>query len=169
MRSRIPDVVLPESVGSLADGEEWADHIEDAADQLDVERATSRVRRIERAGSGWNIVTSTGDIDAGVVVVATGRNRLPEIPDWPGLDTTTIEVLHAADYQTPARFVGRRVLVVGAGNSGTEIAHLLRSAGVDVTLSMRTRPVWARTRAVREQPHRLRACGKASPRPGSST
>ncbi len=36
------------------------------------------------------------------------------------------------------------MLVVGAGNSGTEIAHLLRAADVDVTLSMRTRPVWAK-------------------------
>ena len=78
------------------------------------------------------------------MVVATGRNRVPEIPPWHGIDTTSIEVLHGADYREPSPFVGRRVLVVGAGNTGTEIAHLLCAAGVDVTLSMRMRPVWAR-------------------------
>ena len=53
-------------------------------------------------------------------------------------------MIHAAEYLEPRPFAGRRVLVVGAGNSGTEIAHFLCAAGVDVTLSMRRRPVWAR-------------------------
>ena len=142
--SQIPDTALPASVGEWPTREEWADHIESAAGQLGVDRMVADVRRIERAGLRWNVVTSVGDVEARSVVVATGRNRVPEIPDWPGLDTTAIEVLHAAEYQRPDRFVDRRVLVVGAGNSGTEIAHLLCADGVEVTLSMRTRPVWAR-------------------------
>ena len=143
--SRIPGVALPDSVGRWPTAGEWADHIESAEDQLGVERTVVTRTTVSNATlRAWTVSTTAGDVDADVVVVATGRNRVPQIPDWPGRDTTGIEILHASTYHTPDRFLGRRVLVVGAGNSGTEIAHLLRSAGVEVTLSMRTRPVWAR-------------------------
>jgi putative flavoprotein involved in K+ transport len=145
--SLVPGTTIPDEVGRWPTGEEWADHIESAAQQLGVERRCEQVVGVERAAhnEGWVIRLADAEpIQADTVVVATGRNRVPEGPRWPGLETTTLEVLHAAEYRDPTRFHGRRVLVVGAGNSGTEIAHLLREAGVDVTLSMRTRPVWAR-------------------------
>lgn len=145
--SLVPGTTIPDDVGRWPTGEQWADHIESAADQLGVERISARVSSVERAaaGRGWSVrLEGAEPIDAKVVVVATGRNRVPDMPAWPGLDTTTLAVLHAAEYREPTPLLGRRVLVVGAGNSGTEIAHLLRSANVDVTLSMRTRPVWAK-------------------------
>ncbi|MGB3736807.1 MAG: NAD(P)/FAD-dependent oxidoreductase [Ilumatobacter sp.] len=145
--SLVPGTTIPDDVGRWPTGEQWAEHIESAAHQLGVERIHDDVVAVEHAerGEGWVIrLAGAEPIDADTVVVATGRNRVPEAPNWPGLDTTTLDVLHAADYRDPSPFTGRRVLVVGAGNSGTEIAHLLRAADVDVTLSMRTRPVWAK-------------------------
>lgn len=142
--SAIPDTRLPDDVGRWPTGDEWADHIESAATQLGVERVDERVVLVERGiGRNWTVVTEGSRHDADVVVVATGRNRVPTIPPWPGLADTTLDVVHADAYRNPEPFLDRRVLVVGAGNSGTEIAHLLSAAGVDVTLSMRTRPVWA--------------------------
>ncbi|MEP1125721.1 MAG: NAD(P)/FAD-dependent oxidoreductase [Ilumatobacter sp.] len=145
--SLVPGTTIPDDVGRWPTGDEWADHIESAADQLGVEPIRATVRTVERAEQGdhW-VVTLEGaaPIIARTVVVATGRNRVPESPVWTGVDTTSIHVMHAAEYRDPGPFIGRRVLVVGAGNSGTEIAHLLRAADVDVTLSMRTRPVWAK-------------------------
>ena len=142
--STIPGTVVDPSVGRWPARDEWADYVESAARQLGVERRPERVRRVERAGERWRLTSDGGAVTSRTVVIATGRNRVPEIPPWRGLDSTTIRVLHAAAYRSPDEFAGRRVLVVGAGNSGTEIAHLLCDAGVDVTLSMRTRPVWAR-------------------------
>lgn len=145
--SVVPGTTIPHDVGRWPTGDEWADHIESAADQLGVERIRATVRSVERVDERdcWCITFDGAEpIEARAVVVATGRNRVPEKPTWTGVDSTTIEVIHAAEYHDPGPFIGRRVLVVGAGNSGTEIAHLLRAADVDVTLSMRTRPVWAR-------------------------
>ncbi len=145
--SLVPGTTIPDDVGRWPTGDEWADHIESAAVQLGVERISATVRTVERAerGDRWVVTLDGADaIIARAVIVATGRNRVPESPAWTGLDTTTIDVIHAAEYCDPGPFIGRRVLVVGAGNSGTEIAHLLRAADVDVTLSMRTRPVWAK-------------------------
>jgi cation diffusion facilitator CzcD-associated flavoprotein CzcO len=141
--SLVPGTEIPDSVGSWPTGEQWADHIESAAEQLGVDRRTDKVERVERLQDEWILHTSEGVVSASVVVVATGRNRVPLLPDWPGIDDSPIRVIHAAEYREPRPFAGRRVLVVGAGNSGTEIAHLLCAAGVDVTLSMRSRPVWA--------------------------
>lgn len=145
--SLVPGTTIPDEVGRWPTAAQWADHIESAAEQLGVDRIRARVARVERGigDLGWIVhLDGPSPIEAGVVVVATGRNRVPDLPPWPGLDTTTIDVIHAAAYRNPEPFLGRRVLVVGAGNSGTEIAHLLRSEGVEVTVSMRTRPVWAR-------------------------
>jgi cation diffusion facilitator CzcD-associated flavoprotein CzcO len=75
------------------------------------------------------------------VVVATGYDRVPKLPDWPGRDTYTSELIHAVDYGSPKPYVGRDVLVVGVGNTGTEIATQLVKAGAcRVRLAMR-RPV----------------------------
>ena len=46
-------------------------------------------------------------------------------------------ILHSSAYRNPAAFAGKRVLVVGFGNSGGEIALDLAEAGVDVALSVR--------------------------------
>ena len=143
--SLVPGTTIPDSVGRWPTAGEWADHIESAATQLGVDRVVAGVDSIAPGDtSRWKVVTAQVVLAADVAVVATGRNRVGTIPPWPGRDMSRIEVVHSSDYRCPEPFVGRRVLVVGAGNSGTEIAHLLRAAGVEVSLSMRTRPVWAR-------------------------
>ena len=84
--------------------------------------------------------TGTGVRAARRVVVATGYSHTPRRPDWPGLDTFPGDVRHSADYREPSAYAGRRVLVVGAGNSATEIALDLLGVGATVTLSVRTPP-----------------------------
>lgn len=143
--SQIPGTRLPAGLGRWPTAAQWADHIESAATQLEIDRIDASVRAVEAdSGEGWVVHTDTGRLVAETVVVATGRNRVPTIPEWPGRADRRFELLHAAEYRTVEPFAGRHVLVVGAGNSGTEIAHLLTVGGARVTLSMRSRPVWAR-------------------------
>lgn len=56
------------------------------------------------------------------VVVANGHNWFPKVPDYPGQDDFAGEILHSADYKSAGQVRGRRVLVVGAGNTGCDIA-----------------------------------------------
>ena len=63
------------------------------------------------------------------------------IPDWPGRSEFEGELTHAATYRNPAPYAGKRVLVVGSGCTGMEIAHDLAEGGADkVWLAVRTPP-----------------------------
>ena len=107
------------------------------------DRASARtvVERIDRSGSGWGLETSTGPVESRQVVVATGYEHAPLIPEWPGRESFAGEVLHSSEYRNPEPYVGRRVLVVGSGCSGMEIAHDLATGGAaKVWLAVRTPP-----------------------------
>lgn len=74
------------------------------------------------AGRFWRLALSDGTTrDFRGVVIATGAQWAPVIPDYPGLDTFSGRIIHSAEYHSTAEFVGKRVLVVGAGNSGVDI------------------------------------------------
>lgn len=107
-------------------------------DGIDLRLGTT-VERIDRRTVGWRLTTSNGDLDARHVVVATGYQHTPLIPNWPG--TFNGELLHSSSYRDPARYAHKRVLVVGSGSSGMEIAHdLSTGAAAKVWLSVRTPP-----------------------------
>ena len=55
----------------------------------------------------------------------------------PGSETYRGSIVHSSDYRNPAPYAGKRVLVVGFGNSGGEIALDLANAGIDVALAVR--------------------------------
>jgi putative flavoprotein involved in K+ transport len=96
---------------------------------------------VERVDAGFVLRTSRGDLAARNVVVATGFNNQPEMPDWPGAESFEGELVHAADYRNAAPFAGRDVLVVGAGNTGAEIAVDLVEGGAGrVRMAIRTPP-----------------------------
>lgn len=101
-------------------------------------RTSTPVVHIARQTAGWRVTTPTGDLDARVVVMATGIVSNPIVPAFPGRDRFKGDVLHSVSYRKPDPFKGRRVLVVGSGNSAGEIAPELAHSGADVTVSVRS-------------------------------
>jgi putative flavoprotein involved in K+ transport len=100
-----------------------------------------RVGRLDPANGGWRAETSAGPLFARWVVVATGYNREPRIPEWPGRESFTGELVHSSAYRNPSPYRGKDVLVVGTGNSGAEIAVDLAEGGAGtVSLAVRTPP-----------------------------
>jgi indole-3-pyruvate monooxygenase len=95
------------------------------------------VRSIGRGDQGWTVQTDRARYRCRAVVVATGLARVPRLPAWPGRDRYGGELLHSADYRNGAAWKGRRVLVIGIGNSGGEIAVDLLEHGAAPTLSVR--------------------------------
>lgn len=112
-----------------------------AADQaLEIQLDTT-VERIDRSDRGWRLATSSGPIEAGSVVVATGKYRTPVLPDWPGKHDFDGELIHSGSYRNADPYSGRRVLVVGPGASGFEIATQIATDDASkVQLSIRTPP-----------------------------
>jgi indole-3-pyruvate monooxygenase len=86
---------------------------------------------------GWEVRTHGATYRAPHLVVATGLNREPVVPRWPGDELYRGTLLHSAEYQSGDRFRGKRVLVVGFGNSGMEIALDLCENGAEPTVAVR--------------------------------
>jgi putative flavoprotein involved in K+ transport len=103
------------------------------------------VNTVDRAGGGWRLDTSSGEIRTRAIVLATGNYRTPTIPEWPGLNHFTGEFVHSGSFKNARPFRDRDVLVVGAGNSAADIAVQLANNGA--------RRIWI---AVRTPPHLVR-------------
>ncbi|MET9610582.1 NAD(P)/FAD-dependent oxidoreductase [Streptomyces sp. NPDC006512] len=143
--SALPGLAIPRRFGRWVARADVVRYLEKYAEFHELELVTGvEVTRIERAddGEGWTLHASGGRLlAAGAVVVATGFNHTPALPDWPGRDGYTGELLHAAAYREPGPYAGRDVLVVGVGNTGTEIAVDLADGGAArVRLAVRTPP-----------------------------
>jgi len=98
-------------------------------------RLRTRVERLEgRPGGGFVAHLGGETITCGSVVVATGGNGcVPRVPPFAGQLDPGIEQLHSSEYQRPDQLAAGPTLVVGAANSGCEIAHEL-AADRPVTL-----------------------------------
>lgn len=165
--SALPGLAMPRRFGRWVARENVVRYLEKYAEFHDLELVTGvEVTRIEPAGpaeddaegatgaeatqgpqaTGWTLHATGGRVmTAGAVVIATGFNHTPVIPDWPGrdayADTHGGALAHAADYRNPAPYAGRDVLVVGVGNTGAEIAVDLADGGAArVRLAVRTAP-----------------------------
>ena len=88
--------------------------------QFPIERPV-RVLAVKAAGQGLEVVTDRGVRRARMVVSATGTWSHPFIPDYPGRSGFGGVQIHSAHYESPEAFAGKRVLVVGGGNSGAQI------------------------------------------------
>ena len=140
--SGLPGLRMPRRFGRWVARDDLIEYLHAyvAAHGLDV-RTGTRVTRIEPDGNGWRLDTEQGPLRAGAVVVATGYNGAPFIPDWPGRASFSGELIHSSQYRSPAPYRGKDVLVVGAGNSGAEIAHDVIDGGAARSrLSVRTPP-----------------------------
>ena len=128
--------------GEFPTRDAWIGYLEDYARHHDLQiEFDVTVERIERAGTAWGVRTSQGDREAPFVVVSTGFDHDPHIPEWPGREGYTGELIHAADYQDPEPYRDRDVLIVGPGNTGSEIAAFLADGGAGrVRCAMRTPP-----------------------------
>lgn len=101
-------------------------------------RFGERVTEARRDTGRWTVRTEAARYDADALVIATGYNRTPKIPSWPGQEDFAGELMHASSYLDGAAHRGRRALVVGVGNTGAEIALDLWEHGAEVTLCARS-------------------------------
>lgn len=94
---------------------------------------------IARSGDAWDVACRSGRrFRSRFVVVSTGANRVPNLPVFAHQADYRGQVMHSRAYRDPAPFAGQRVLVVGLGNTGAEIALDLATQGVPVTVSVRS-------------------------------
>jgi len=104
--------------------------------ELDV-RERVEVTGVTRGDGVWRLETSAGAWPANRLVLATGIWSAPFEPLLPGRERYGGRLLHVSAYRGSAELAGQRVLVVGAGNSGKDVALAAASVGASATLAMR--------------------------------
>jgi cation diffusion facilitator CzcD-associated flavoprotein CzcO len=143
LHSHLPGARFPRTFGQFPTRDQYVGYLEQyAADRaVSVEPGVEVTAVDPGAPRRWRVTTSAGDREADHLVVATGVFNRPRLPALPGTGEYGGRLLHSADYRNAAPFRGQRVLVVGAGSTGMEIAHELAVGGADrVWLAVRTPP-----------------------------
>ena len=140
--SSLPGMPIPRSRGRWVARDDFRSYLARYAETqgLDVRLGTS-VTSVDRLADGlWRVGCGAESIVTPLLVVATGYNHTPKLPDWPGSETFAGRIVHSSDYRSPAALGAASVLVVGPGNSGAEIAADLAGSGAKVWLAIRTPP-----------------------------
>jgi len=140
--SGLPGGPIPARLGRWIARDDFVAYLEAYAGQLGVPvRFGVRAERIDRGSGEWRVATTQGLLEGSQVVVATGYNHTPRVPGWTGRDGFKGQLVHSSSYRNPAPYRGRSVLVVGAGNSGAEIAaDLVEGGAAKVWISIQTPP-----------------------------
>ncbi|MFE0649283.1 flavin-containing monooxygenase [Streptomyces sp. NPDC059534] len=155
--SALPGLKMPRSFGRWVARADVVRYLEKYTEHHELEVVTGvEVFRVERSGPDWLLHATGGRLLTGrAVVVATGYNHTPLIPEWAGLGEYAggagldesgagdgeARLVHARAYRNPGPYKGKDVLVVGAGNTGAEIAADLAGGGAArVRLAIRTVP-----------------------------
>jgi len=123
---------FPASASSFPTKDEMADYLEFYARQFNLQVRTGvTVQRVWRDGRQYVVETPGGRLQADHVVVAMATYQVPRVPDFSRALDPGILQLHSCEYRNPRQLRPGDVLLVGAGNSGAEIA-------IDVASSHRT-------------------------------
>jgi putative flavoprotein involved in K+ transport len=122
--SSLPGLRFPGSPGHYPGKDEVAGYMQAYARAFALPvRYNTRVTALERTAGGYRLAAGSGDsYEAAQVIVATGAYQQPFIPPIAARLSGDVTQLHSAAYRNPAQIPGRDVLVVGAANSGAQIA-----------------------------------------------
>ena len=112
---------------------------------------------VKKVGDKWQVSTNTCKyFDVDNVVIATGVNRIPFRPTWDGEENFKGKIVHSRDYKNVEPFRGDKVLVIGMGNTGAELALDLAENGIECCISVRS-PITIVPRDVNGRPVQVTA------------
>jgi putative flavoprotein involved in K+ transport len=136
--SSMPGMPFPGDPARYPSRDEVAEYLERYAAALEVEIQTdTRVLTVRQEARGFMVITKRGErLHAAGIVAASGSFSNPFRPSLPGEGDFIGELSHVGDYRNPAPYVGKRVIVVGAGDSAAQIANELAPVA-SVTLATR--------------------------------
>lgn len=134
----LPGMPFPQPAYSFPTKDEVADYLTRYAQayRLPIEHGV-RVSALRRSNGGYEISAAASTYHADHVIIATGPFQRPSRPAFAGELSPEILQLHSSAYHNPAQIEAGSILVVGAGNSGAEIALELAHAGKHVWMAGR--------------------------------
>lgn len=142
--SRLAGRPFPAAAGMWPRKEDVAQYLADLAHSVKANVQTKvevEQLKFESAHKHWVIHTTDSRYHAKKVVLATGINHEPLLPAWASTPHVQVPIFHSSQYRSPVPFAGQKVLVVGGGNSGAEIACRVAQVADRVVLSLREAPL----------------------------
>ena len=138
--SSLPGQPFPARTPLFPTRRDFVEYLDDYAARFHLPvRTNAEVVRVARADDEWHVsLASGGRLSSRAIVVATGIVSNPIVPELPGRDRFRGRLFHSVEYREPTGYKGRRVLIVGVGNSAAEIAAELAHAGAHVTVAVRS-------------------------------
>ena len=137
--SHLPLLPFPDSYPRYVPREFFVHYMEIYAEKFHIHpRFHTEVLEVRRNNNFWHVNTTEGQIEAEKIIVATGYNHTPLVPNWEGQKNFQGEILHSRDYKNGNSYRGKRVLIVGAGNTGAEAALDLFEYGAKPTICIRS-------------------------------
>ncbi|GAB3881761.1 flavin-containing monooxygenase [Spirosoma agri] len=137
--SQLPHFPYPASYPTYVTRLQVVEYLERYAEQFNIRPLfNQKVTAISRNADGtWQVQTETDSFTAERVVVATGYNRIPNVPELPGQRNFRGIIWHSHEYRNGAPFRDENALVVGMGNTGAELALDLLEHGAHPFISVR--------------------------------
>jgi hypothetical protein len=136
-RSGLPGLSMPRGPRYPA-RDEVIDYLQAYAETFDLRpKFGCAVKSVRPSNSGWRVTHAKGASEAPIVVFATGLNGAPYVPDFEGLGDFGGSWVHSSAYKNADPYKGKRVLVVGFGNTAGDVALDLAEAGVAVDMAVR--------------------------------
>ena len=142
-QSSLPFINFPDHYPQYVSRHQLVEYYEAYAEHFQLKpHFNTKVISVRKLNNYWHVVCENGKtFEVQNVVVATGINRIPKLPYWKGQDHFEGEIIHASKYKNPEPYKNKKVLVVGMGNTGAEIALDLAEHQVEVDLCVRSEVV----------------------------
>jgi len=156
--SALPHLPFPDDYPVYVPRQKVVDYLENYAEHFNIQPIyNTTLKKLERQNGYWLVHTNnTEPYKAKQVVLTTGINRIANIPSWQGQEIFKGDISHSRAYKNPKPYFGKKVLVVGMGNTGAEVALDLAEQNVDTTIAVRS-PVSVLPRDVFGNPVQLTA------------
>jgi cation diffusion facilitator CzcD-associated flavoprotein CzcO len=138
--SHLPHLPFPEHFPQYIPKQQLCDYYDSYIEKMGIQpHYEEEVVSVEKAEVGWVTHTQSGKAFLSRrVIVCTGYNRVPVEPSWPGMEDFQGSIQHSRFYKNGKGLEGKRVLVVGMGNTGAELAIDLHEHGAIPFISVRS-------------------------------
>lgn len=137
--SHLPHMPFPKDYPTYVSRQQLVDYMDNYANAFSIQpRFGEEAVAIKKSGKLWEVTTASGkNYNASNVIVTTGLNQKPHVPQWPGQELFTGSIIHSTSYKNPKPYLGQKVLVVGIGNTGAEIALDLSEQDISTAIVAR--------------------------------
>ena len=138
--SHLPFKPFPKNYPTYVSRQLFVDYMDEYASHFKIAPNYGiEINSIKKENGKWKLNSNSNEnYLAENIIIATGLNSSPKIPTWKGQELFKGNISHSATYKNPKPYIGKKVLVVGIGNTGAEVALDLSEHGVNTYVVARS-------------------------------